>query len=204
MLPFTMSRVEPLEPGESADEEINAMLEELGETMYADARPWGVFAQAPGMFKKFAALYEEMWFETDLDESLVEVTRLKIAEMTRCGYCQTIRMQHLRDEVKHKEEAVFDEAYDELSEREALAVQLAEKMCGDPSYIDDEFFDELKETFTDKEIVELAMTNAVFIGAGKLGVTFQLQPSEESPYPEEVEYPLDDPTVAMGRADEEV
>jgi alkylhydroperoxidase family enzyme len=51
-----------------------------------------------------------------------------------------------------------------LDRREKLALKFAEKLGIEPEGLDDEFFDLLRQEFTDPEIVELAHVIAVGIG----------------------------------------
>jgi len=45
----------------------------------------------------------------------------------------------------------------EITERERLAVRFAQRMATDHHSMDDDFFDELRDEFTDPEIFELGM-----------------------------------------------
>ena len=56
------------------------------------------------------------------------------------------------------------EVSDILDRREKLALKFAEKLGIEPEGLDDEFFDLLRDEFTDPEIVELAHVIAVGIG----------------------------------------
>ncbi len=57
---------------------------------------------------------------------------------------------------------------EEYSEREKLAIEYAEKFAIDHLSIDDHFFERLKACFTDKEIVELSVSIATFLGFGRM------------------------------------
>jgi alkylhydroperoxidase family enzyme len=56
----------------------------------------------------------------------------------------------------------------EITERERLAVRFAQRMATDHHSMDDGFFDELRDEFTDPEIFELGMITGQFIGYGRL------------------------------------
>lgn len=66
--------------------------------------------------------------------------------------------------------------YSKLSLREALAVQLAEQMCDDPHAISDEFFDQLREEFSEREIAMMSLAVSMFIGVNHLNETLDLEP----------------------------
>ena len=54
------------------------------------------------------------------------------------------------------------------SPREKLALRFAELMALDHHKVDDEFFEGLRQQFTDPEIFELGMITGQFIGYGRL------------------------------------
>lgn len=74
-----------------------------------------------------------------------------------------------------------------------LAIRLAERMAGDPNYIGDDFFDDLREEYTEEEIVELVFAGALFIFGNKFNITMTLDSEEESQYPTGLKYPLGNP-----------
>lgn len=77
---------------------------------------------------------------------------------------------------------------DELNEREALAVSLAERIALDPHTVTDEFFASLKPHFTDDEIVEMVYACGIFNWGNKFNITMKLDSSEESEYPTGMAY----------------
>ena len=90
-----------------------------------------------------------------------------------------------------KEEALFEHqprAGDVLNDREALGVSLAERMALDPHTVTDEFFESLREHFTDDEIVEMVFACSIFNWGNKFNITMNLDSSPESEYPTGMEY----------------
>ena len=90
-----------------------------------------------------------------------------------------------------KEEALFEhqpQPGDALTEREALAVSLAERMALDPHTVTDEFFAKLREHFSDDEIVEMVYACSIFNWGNKFNITMNLDSSAESEYPTGMEY----------------
>ena len=55
-----------------------------------------------------------------------------------------------------------------ITGREKLAVRFAQRMATDHHSIDDGFFEQLRQEFTDPEIFELGMITGQFIGYGRL------------------------------------
>jgi alkylhydroperoxidase family enzyme len=83
-----------------------------------------------------------------------------------------------------------------LSAREYLAIRLAEQMAGDPNYISDQFYDELKAEFSEEEIVELVFACSVFNFGNKFNITMRLDAAPDSKYPKGMTYPLAEAKVA--------
>ena len=69
-------------------------------------------------------------------------------------------------------------------------------MAGDPNYIPDAFYDELKVEFSQEEIVELIFARSVFNFGNKFNITMRLDATEESKYPTGLTYPLEAAEVA--------
>ncbi len=63
--------------------------------------------------------------------------------------------------------ALDGNAPEAFTPREQLALQFAELMAMDHHKIDDAFFAELKQRFTEAEIVELGVTVAIYLGLGR-------------------------------------
>ena len=90
-----------------------------------------------------------------------------------------------------KEDALFThqpQPGDSLNEREAKAISLAERIALDPHTVTDEFFDTLKGTFTEEEIVEMVFACSIFNWGNKFNITMNLDSSQESDYPTGMEY----------------
>ena len=56
----------------------------------------------------------------------------------------------------------------DYSAKEKLALRFAERMAQDHHSLDDDFFQDLRQQFTDPEIFELGMITGQFIGYGRL------------------------------------
>ena len=188
------NRVEPLEPGESDDEEVNEILHQFEEGWWADTSMMGTIGHVPDLLKTIVPVFEAFFAGGRIEPHIFEMMRLKTGEINRCAYCASVRSQSVRDEVGPKEDALFgDIEGGEFTDRERLAVELAEQMGGDPNYITDEFFEELRAEFTDEEIVELVFACSIFNWGNKFNITMTLDADEDSQYPTGLEYPLEDP-----------
>ena len=77
--------------------------------------------------------------------------------MTQQGLTEDF-YKHVGD---HREEA-------EYSLPERLAIEYAERFALDHTHIDEAFFDRLKGSFKDEEILDLTICIAAFLGLGRL------------------------------------
>jgi alkylhydroperoxidase family enzyme len=75
-----------------------------------------------------------------------------------------------------------------LNEREALAISLAERIALDPHTVTDGFFEELKGTFSEDEIVEMVFACGIFNWGNKFNITMNLDAAEDSAYAGGMEY----------------
>lgn len=188
------TRPDIVRPDDADDPAVKARLEEAESSWYGDAAFFGAMAHCPEIFKNIVATFESFGQGEHIDSELLELMRLKVAEVHQCAYCATVRTLEVRDAVKPKEDAVFgtiDE--DGLSRREYLAVSLAEQLSEDPHRIRDELFADLQEVFSEAEIIELLLFASLEVGLDRFCIALELQPTDDSAYPDDVEYPLENP-----------
>ena len=106
---------------------------------------------------------------------LVELVRLRIAFHNQCRTCMASR--RLSDDVV-SEALVCSlerpwEAPD-LTADEQAALRYADLFASDHLSIDDATYEQLREHFTEAELVELGMTCAYFVGFGRLAATWDI------------------------------
>lgn len=183
-----------IRPAEAEDPTIKNRLNEAKEGWYGDAAFFGAMAHCPEIFENIVTTFESFEQGEHIDTDLLELMRVKVAEIHQCAYCATVRTLDVRDSVKPKEDAIFgdiDEAA--LTRREYLAVSLAEHLSEDPHRITEEFFRDLGKEFTEAEIIELLLFGSLEVGLDRFCIALELQPTNDSPYPNEVDYPLENP-----------
>jgi alkylhydroperoxidase family enzyme len=73
--------------------------------------------------------------------------------------------------------AIDDEGSDLLSPRERAALHFAEKLAVDHHKVDDALWAELRQHFTEAEIIELAAHVTLFIGFGRFNEIVGLEPA---------------------------
>lgn len=75
-----------------------------------------------------------------------------------------------------------------LSKREALAIELIDRMVGDPHSVTDEFWGRLKQAFNEDELVELVFAGSLFIWGNHFNITMRVDTDADSAYPHGLAY----------------
>ena len=101
----------------------------------------------------------------------------------------TVRLAPVSEQVKPKEPH-FQGHIDtkNLTDREALAVELSARMSSNPHLVDDAFFGKLKTVFSEEEIVEMAIGCAIYNFGNKFNITMRVDTNKDSPYPHDLVY----------------
>lgn len=170
-----MSRIAKLPPEEWDARLVNAIRPEnltdleQGLTRYFAHCP----EQALGLMGFGGALKQNR----SLPDRLVELVRLRVAFFNQCRSCMAIRYsdavadgvtEGLVCSLERPQEA------ENLSAAEKVAIRYGELMATDHLAIDDALYDELRQHFTEAQIVELGMTVAFFVGFGRLAATYHM------------------------------
>ncbi len=112
-----------------------------------------------------------------LPERLVELVRLRVAFFNQCRSCMAIRYsdavadgvtEGLVCSLERPQEA------ENLSAAEKAAIRYGELMATDHLAIDDAVYADLRQHFSEAQIVELGMTVAFFVGFGRLAATYHM------------------------------
>lgn len=112
-----------------------------------------------------------------LPDRLVELVRLRVAFFNQCRSCMAIRYsdavadgvtEGLVCSLERPQEA------ENLSAAEKVAIRYGELMATDHLAIDDALYDQLRQHFSEAQIVELGMTVAFFVGFGRLAATYHM------------------------------
>lgn len=112
-----------------------------------------------------------------LPERLVELVRLRVAFFNQCRSCMAIRYsdavadgvtEGLVCSLERPQEA------ENLSAAEKAAIRYGELMATDHLAINDAVYADLRQHFSEAQIVELGMTVAFFVGFGRLAATWHM------------------------------
>jgi AhpD family alkylhydroperoxidase len=112
-----------------------------------------------------------------LPDRLVELVRLRVAFFNQCRSCMAIRYsdavadgvtEGLVCSLERPQEA------ENLSAAEKVAIRYGELMATDHLAIDEKVYADLRQHFSEAQIVELGMTVAFFVGFGRLAATWHM------------------------------
>lgn len=170
-----MARITKLEPDEW-DPRLRAAIRpdnltdlEQGLTRY--------FAHCPEQALGLMAFGGALKMNRQLPERLVELVRLRIAFFNQCRSCMAIRYtdavadgvdEALVCSLERPQEA------ENLTPAEKLAIRYGELMATDHLAVGDALHAELRQHFSEAEVVELGMTCAFFVGFGRLAATWKM------------------------------
>ena len=114
----------------------------------------------------FKDFYKKLFYSGRLETSLVELVRLRLANVHGCAFCNKGDTAHaLKSGISQEQvDSLGDYLLGPFTNREKAALKLADEMVlnnqrGD---LNSELYKELKKDFTDGEIYELGMFTFVF------------------------------------------
>lgn len=136
-----------------------------------------VFGLRPEMAGTVTDMIDAVYHRSMLSAAEQEVARMRVAQLNDCSACSTARAQSVIDA------GVPEEAYGHLdewrtwpgyTERQRLAIEYAERFTVDHQAIDDEFFDRLRASYSDEEILDLTLCLAIWLGLGRTLAVLQV------------------------------
>jgi AhpD family alkylhydroperoxidase len=125
---------------------------------------------------RFFPYYNGLRFETSVGLRVSELLRLAIAQTTQCPLCLEGRVPSavhlgLTEDVIA---AVGESGTDRFTPAEEAVIAFALKFGGDHFSITESDFTDLYEHYSEREVVEIGMLCAQFLGFGRMAMTFQL------------------------------
>jgi alkylhydroperoxidase family enzyme len=192
-----MSRLTKLPP-----EQWDPELREMTQADHASVIEQGItrmLALSPAMARAATGFGAGVTLNRTLPERLVELVRLRVAFHNQCRSCMAIRYQSAADGVDEGLVCSLEtpEEAPDLSRAEKAAIAFADRFATDHLSITDERFDDLREHFSEAEIVELMVHCALYVGMGRLAavldMTEELPEGYRKPFGEQVTPWADDP-----------
>lgn len=195
------ARIASLQPGSSPDPAVNGILD-FSQQGFGDTQMFGLIARRPELLKRVAAMFAYFLAGDGglIEPALLELMRLRGANLNACTYCATVRLQPVAAQVRPKEAALglidisgmtkaqavaaLKDKVDTqaLSPREVAAIHLVDRIVIDPHSVDDALYAELRRHFSEDEIIELVCASSLFTWAGTLNTTVRLETGAGSVY----------------------
>jgi AhpD family alkylhydroperoxidase len=165
-----MARVTPCEPFAAAPATDDPAIR----IQYAIA---GITAHRAEVSAGIGAAMKALATSGTLGARLVELIRLRIAFHNQCRSCMAMRYSNAVDDGV-SEELVCSlerpEEAEDLTEAERAALRFADLFATDHLAIDDGVYDDLRQYFTEAELVEIGLNCALDLGMGRLAATWQV------------------------------
>ena len=80
------TRIAPLKPGDSPDQEVNALLQQGREAWWGDTAMFGVIGHNPEMLKTIVNTFGSFFGTGKIEPHIHELMRLKTGQANDCGY----------------------------------------------------------------------------------------------------------------------
>ena len=201
------ARIPSLAAGSSDDPAINSLID-FARNGFGDTQMFGLLARRPELLKRIASVFAYFLAGEGglIEPRLLELMRVRGAHLNACTYCATVRLQPVAEEVKAKEAALgvcdisgMTKAQavgalrdklvtSEFTPREAAALSLVDRIVVDPHSVDDALFAELRQHFSDEEIIELICGSSLFSWAGTLNTVVRVDTDRDGKYQKNLSY----------------
>jgi AhpD family alkylhydroperoxidase len=165
-----MARIQPASTDRGDLPQLDA-----GQRAQADLR--SITAHRPEIAAAFAAVVEAINRSGTLPRRLIELIRLRIAFHNQCRICMSMRYSDaIHDGLTEGMVCSLEKPADaeDLSAAERAALRFADLFATDHLSIDDAVYDDLRQYFTEGELVEIGYNCAVDVGLGRITATWDV------------------------------
>lgn len=137
-----------------------------------------VIGQLPGIATPFNALYASLWSQPHLPAEVLELCRLRLAQLHRCEV--ELRRSEVEIPTKQREQLVDWNSADCFSEADRACLSFAEVYAMDTQALTDEHATAVKRHFGEAGLVLLVEALGILDGMIRLSLLWQLtvQPDE--------------------------
>lgn len=131
---------------------------------------------SPGALRAFYQL-EKYIQECGLERSLIELVKLRASQINGCAYCIDMHTKDARAEGETEQRLYLISAWREApfySDRERAALAWTEALTEIATYgVEDELYDDVREHFSEKELVDLTTAIITINGWNRYSVSFR-------------------------------
>ncbi len=163
-----MSRIQPAFP---AGEDFAA----LDQSTRVQLGVGAIMAHRPEIAQRLGELTDAINHQGTLSRRLIELIRLRIAFHNQCRSCMAIRYAEAVDEGVSEDLVCSLEQPDEaedLTPAERAALRYADLFATNHLAIDDAVYDDLRQYFSEGELVEIGLNSAIDVGVGRLAASW--------------------------------
>ena len=135
----------------------------------------GIMGHVPKANKYLVAVQAASKHCGTLSDRLIELVRIRMAFHTQCRTCMTMRFKEGLDDGITQDDVCSLEKPQEaenLSSQERKALDYCDKFALDWLSIDAQYFESMREFFSEAEIVQLGLICALHLGAGRMMASY--------------------------------
>ena len=128
---------------------------------------------------------EKYLHECGLEETLLNLTKLRVSQINGCAYCLDMHWKDLRALGESEQRLYSLDAWEEspyYSDRERAALAWAEAVTRvSETHVPDEVYEEAKKHFTEKELADLTVAVATINAWNRLAIAARTTPGTYQP-----------------------
>lgn len=140
-----------------------------------------VMGLVPETVSEIIGLNAQVWSESLVGAALLEVIRLRNARTVNCVYCRSVRYDVARnDGLTEDRVAMIADGYESsaLSEREKLAIAMADSYLGFPVAVSPELAARLRSAFSAEQVASMLVALMSFNFTSRTAVSIGGMPEE--------------------------
>jgi AhpD family alkylhydroperoxidase len=152
-------------------------IDDLGQGDRINLGVASIVSRLPAVAEALGGLTAALRTNGSLSPRLLELVRLRIAFFNQCRSCIAVRYQSAIDDGLDEDAVCSLERpaeADNLSDAERAALRFAELFATNHLAIDDAVYDELRQHFSEDQLVELGLHCAIALGVGRLSATWDV------------------------------
>lgn len=144
---------------------------------------------APGAYKAMLGL-EEYLHQCGLEESLLDLVKLRASQVNGCAYCIDMHWKDLRAAGENEQRLYGLDAWEEspyYSDRERAALAWTEAVTNiRDGHLRDEVYEHVRKHFSEKELADLTLAVAAINAWNRLAISARTEPGKYQPARDQV------------------
>jgi alkylhydroperoxidase family enzyme len=154
---------------EDLNEKLERRLERWYSNAYEDDNLFLTLARRPGLLDAvWGWIRYSFGGESSVDPELFETVRQRLAFNTECLHCSAVQLDHSAPAEQAERDVIlaklFDYEQSDFPESTKAALRFADKLSGDHTSFSEADYADLRQHFTEDQILDLGMQIAFFMG----------------------------------------